>query len=96
MDMTQRRRDQVIEEAQRLIGGDRRDQYGDDTFRTVAIMWAAYLGAEVKPHQVAEMLALLKIARNRHRAKLDSFIDGIGYLALAAEEAFGNDRDLDF
>lgn len=94
--MNTRRRDQVIEEAQRLIGGDRRDQYGDDTFQTVAVMWSAYLGVEVKPHQVAEMLAILKIARNRHKPKLDSFIDGIGYLALAAEEAFGNDNDREF
>ena len=89
--MTTQRRDQVTDEAKRLIGGDRRNQYGDDTFQTLAVMWSAYMGAEIKAHQVAEMLALLKIARNRHKPKLDSYIDGIGYLALAAEEAFGND-----
>ena len=94
--MKTQRRDQVIEQAQHLIGGDRREQYGDDTFRTLAVMWSAYLGIEIKSHQTAEMLALLKIARNRHRPKLDSYIDGIGYLALAAEEAFGNDTDPDF
>ena len=89
--MTTQRRDQVIDEAKRLISGDRREQYGENTFKTLAVMWSAYLGAEIKAHQVAEMLALLKIARNRHKPKLDSYIDGIGYLALAAEEAFGND-----
>jgi len=89
--MKTQRRDQVIDEAKRLIGGDRRDQYGDDTFQTLAVMWSAYLAAEIKAHQVAEMLALLKIARNRHKPKLDSYIDGIGYMALAAEQAFGND-----
>jgi hypothetical protein len=87
-------RDQVIAEAKDLINGDRREQYGDSTFQAMAMMFTAYLGVEVKPYQAAEMFALAKIARNRHRPKLDSYVDGIGYLALAAEEAFGNDADL--
>jgi len=57
-------------------------------------MFTAYLGIEVKAYQAAEMFTLAKIARNRHKPKLDSYVDGIGYLALAAEEAFGNDADL--
>ena len=87
-------RDQVIAEAKELINGDRREQYGDSTFQAMAMMFTAYLGVEVKPYQAAEMFTLAKIARNRHRQKLDSYVDGIGYLALAAEEAFGNDADL--
>jgi len=87
-------RDQVIAEAKELINGDRREQYGDSTFQTMAMMFTAYLGVEVKAYQAAEMFALAKIARNRHKPKLDSYVDGIGYLALAAEEAFGNDADL--
>jgi len=87
-------RDQVIAEAKELINGDRREQYGDSTFQAMAMMFTAYLGVEVKPYQAAEMFALAKIARNRHKPKLDSYVDGIGYLALAAEEAFGNDADL--
>lgn len=89
--MIEQRRDKVIGEAQELIGGDRRDQYGDDTFRTLAAMWSAYLGYDLERYQVAEMLALLKIARNSHKPKWDSYVDGIGYLALAAEEAFADD-----
>lgn len=87
-------RDQVIAEASELINGDRRAQYGDSTFEAMAMMFTAYLGVEVKPYQAAELFALAKIARNRHKPKLDSYVDGIGYLALAAEEAFGNDADL--
>jgi len=87
-------RDQVIAEAKELINGDRREQYGDSTFQAMAMMFTAYLGVEVKPYQAAEMFALAKIARNRHKPKLDSYVDGIGYLALAAEEAFGNDADV--
>jgi len=86
-----RRRNQVIDEAKRLINGDRADQYGESSFEALAGMWSIYLGHKITPAQSAEMLAILKIVRNRHQPKLDSFIDGIGYLALAAEEAFGND-----
>ena len=85
------RRDQVIMEAKRLINGDRRSAYGDTTFETMALMLSAYLRVEVKPYQAAEIMALFKIARNAHKPKLDSYVDGIGYLALAAEEAFKGD-----
>ena len=71
-------RDQVIAEASELINGDRRAQYGDSTFEAMAMMFTAYLGVEVKPYQAAELFALAKIARNRHKPKLDSYVDGIG------------------
>jgi hypothetical protein len=90
----QHRRNQVIDEAKKLINGDRKDQYGESSFQSLARMWSVYLGHEITPAQSAEMLAILKIIRNKNKPKLDSFIDGIGYLALAAEEAFGNDPDL--
>jgi len=89
--MAQRGRDTTLAEASRLINGDRRDQYGDSTFRTVATMWSAYLGIEVKPYQVADLMILLKIARNSHAPKADTFADVAGYAGLGAEEAFGHD-----
>lgn len=84
-------RDKTLAEAGRLINGDRRDQYGDTTFRTLAVMWSAYLGIEVKPYQVADLMILLKVARNRHAPKADTFADLAGYAALGSEEAFGDD-----
>jgi hypothetical protein len=89
--MAQRGRDTTLAEASRLINGDRRDQYGDSTFRKVAAMWSAYLGIEVKPHQVADLMILLKVARNVHAPKADTYADVAGYAGLGAEEAFGHD-----
>ena len=87
-------KDRVIERAQNLINGDRAEQYGESSFQALADMWTIYLGTYISPAQAAEMLAILKIVRNRHEPKLDSYIDGIGYLALAAQEAFGDDADV--
>ncbi len=92
--MKKHRRNEVINAAKKLINGDRKKQYGESSFQSLAGMWSIYLGHEITPAQSAEMLAILKIARNINKPKLDSFVDGIGYLALAAEEAFGNEDDL--
>ena len=92
--MTNQRRDTVLEEAGKLINGDRRQQYGDDTFKAMAVMLSGYLGIKIEPYQAAEIMVLVKLSRNRHKPKLDSFVDGAGYLALAAEEAFGNDDEV--
>ena len=48
-------------------------------------MWSAYLGRDVTAFDVANMMALLKVARLRNGSHADSSIDGCGYLALAHE-----------
>lgn len=72
--------------ADRLIRGQRAEEYGDagTSFRQIAELWAAYLGASVKPQDVAIMMALLKTSRfkNSHYSHRDSLIDMLGYLAL--------------
>ena len=81
-------RDRTIEIAQGLINGDRQDAYGkaEDNFKRIAERWTQLLGIEIKPWQVGVMMADLKLARLANgKPNLDSFIDGIGYLALASE-----------
>ena len=53
-----------------------------------AEFWTTYIGHPISSEDVAIMMALLKIARIRSgNYKTDSFIDGVGYLSLAAEIA---------
>jgi hypothetical protein len=81
-------RDRTIEVAQTLINGDRQDEYGkaEENFKRIAVRWTQILGIEIKPWQVGVMMADLKLARLANgKPNLDSFIDGIGYLALASE-----------
>lgn len=86
-------RTRTLEAASALINGERQSQYGtpQENFACIAAMWTAYLDAEapLTPADVANMMALLKVARLRNGAHLDSCIDGAGYLALSAELAEG-------
>lgn len=82
-------RSEVLDTAKQLINGDRARQYGSaqDNFGCIASMWSAYTGTRVSAADVANMMALLKIARLRNGVHEDSSIDGCGYLALAHELA---------
>lgn len=89
-------RDQVLEEAAKIISGDREDQYGSarDGFTRTGKIWAALLDLPepIEPELVAVMLTGLKLSRLAHDpGHLDSGVDGSGYLALgqdiAAEKA---------
>lgn len=82
---TQRTR--VLEEANELINGQRQEDYGTprENFGVIAEMWEAYLGTDIEPRDVANMMALLKIARLRLSNHRDSAVDGAGYLALGHE-----------
>ena len=80
-------RTRVLEEADTLINGQRQEGYGTprQNFGVIADMWAAYLGTDIEPRDVANMMALLKIARLRMTNARDSAVDGAGYLALGYE-----------
>jgi len=82
-------RQSVLDEASRLIHGPRQDHYGPpaENFAAIAKMWSAYLGSNIDARDVCNLMALLKIARLRNGPHLDSSVDGVGYLALAAEVA---------
>ena len=77
----------ICEEALSTINGARQDQYGnpEDTFTQIAALWEAYLGTKVTPPMVADMMCLLKIAREKGgQGKKDNMVDLIGYAALGA------------
>lgn len=78
----------ILREAETIINGERQGQYGnpEDSFRLIAGFWSAYLGCTVSPRQVAEMMVLLKVARQRSgKGKRDNLVDICGYAALAAD-----------
>lgn len=80
----------IIDAAKKIVTGDREKQYGkpEDNFAVIAEFWTTYIGHPISSEDVAIMMALLKIARIRSgNYKTDSFVDGVGYLSLAAEIA---------
>lgn len=83
-------RAEILDAAKKIVTGDREKQYGkpEDNFAVIAEFWTTYIGHPISSEDVAIMMALLKIARIRSgNYKTDSFVDGVGYLSLAAEIA---------
>lgn len=80
----------ILDAAKKIVTGDREKQYGkpEDNFAVIAEFWTTYIGHPISSEDVAILMALLKIARIRSgNYKADSFVDGAGYLSLAAEIA---------
>lgn len=80
-------RTQILETASDLINGDRQADYGtpQENFARIADIWTVILGHTVRADQVALCMAGLKLARLANGPHQDSYVDGAGYLALAAE-----------
>ncbi|WP_016895803.1 DUF6378 domain-containing protein [Mycobacteroides abscessus] len=79
----------ILQEAERIINGDRAEQYGDaaESFADIAKRWTIELddrlSAPVTALDVARMMTQLKMSRSRRSYHRDSYVDGAGYLGLA-------------
>jgi len=77
--------------AEALINGPRAEAYGDalDNLGRIGRGWGEIVGVPISASQVALMMAWLKIARIAGAPPADncedSFVDALGYGALAAE-----------
>jgi len=81
-------RSEILQEAERLISGDRANDYGDakQNFLDIAALWASYLDEDITVVDVANMMMLMKIARTKKSPdKADSWVDICGYAALIGE-----------
>lgn len=75
----------LASEAVSLMMGDRQRTHGDptDTLARIAQMWTGYLGKDIHPADVAQMMVLVKIARSRHAYDRDHYLDAVSYTLLA-------------
>jgi hypothetical protein len=82
---------ECLSQAITLSANDRQKDYGDkvDNHNNIARLWSAYLDTDIKAHDVAIMMALLKIARTKLGAvSKDTYIDMAAYSAIAGEIKF--------
>ena len=92
-DMKETPRGDVLREAEYLITGDRNVSYGSPTenFRNISQMWTTRLRHKMKPgeqitaSEVADLMVLVKVARNIAQPKRDSYTDMAGYAACGYE-----------
>lgn len=87
-------RGDILLKAHEIINGERQDAHGnpESSFTVIAKLWNVYILNKKERlfdgEDVAIMMALMKIARiTTGSAKLDSYIDCCGYMALAADMA---------
>lgn len=84
------KRAQILDTAKQYVTKDRNASHGEpeDTFGVIAGLWSAYLGAEVSPADVCNLMVLLKVARAKANPMHDdSWVDIAGYAACGAEVA---------
>ena len=82
---------ECLSQAITLSANDRQKDYGDkvDNHNNIARLWSAYLDTDIKAHDVALMMALLKMARTKLGAvSKDTYIDMAAYSAIAGEIKF--------
>lgn len=83
----------ILEEAEKLVGGDRQQDYGDTrkSFTRIAKLWSAYKHIKFTPQDVGLMMILLKVSRGAEGAKRDTIVDIAGYARCI--EMLGEKRD---
>ena len=81
-------RKECLEQASKITQGERQENYGtpEDNFKRIADLWSVYLEQDIKPHDVAAMMSLMKIARLMNQPNhQDSWVDLAGYAACGCE-----------
>jgi hypothetical protein len=90
----------ILREAEEIISADRERTHGkaEENLSNIATLWDAWCrvsrDAQMTPHDVAIMMALLKIARTQTGVyNRDDYVDAAGYIALAHRlAAAGNEE----
>lgn len=81
----------VLQEAQKIIYGDREKTYGrpDLNLTRIAALWDTYLQEKylgnistITSEDVCWMMTLMKCARQMNESKRDNLVDACGYIAL--------------
>ena len=86
---------EILKKSQSLVDGARHTDYGDKTenHKNIAKLWSAYLDTKINAHDVAIMMALLKMARTKLFAvSKDTYIDMAAYGAIAGEIKFKEEK----
>lgn len=76
-----------LEQAIKLVDGQRAIDYGDKTINheNIAKLWNAYLDIDISAHDVAICMLLVKVARLKNMHTDDCYVDMAGYAGIAGE-----------
>lgn len=77
----------ILKEVENILL-ERQEKYGklENSFEKISGLWSGALDKKIPQSQAALLMALMKIGRIQNNTSVkDSFIDAIGYIALAYE-----------
>lgn len=83
-------RETILDTAKQCICADREAEYGtpQENLGRIAALWSGYAAHDFTAHDVAIMMALVKVGRIASgKVKQDTYVDMAGYAALAGELA---------
>lgn len=83
-------RETILDTAKQCICTDREAEYGtpQENLGRIAALWSGYAAHDFTAHDVAIMMALVKVGRIASgKVKQDTYVDIAGYAALAGELA---------
>lgn len=71
----------ILEEANKITSGDRRQSYGNpkESCGHIAKIASAILLKKITPHDIVIILLALKLAREQYKPKRDNRVDIAGY-----------------
>jgi len=78
------KKENILQEADRLTSGARREEYGDTkkSLNTIAVLWSPILGREITGREVYLCMIQLKVVRQLNGHKRDSLVDICGYARI--------------
>jgi hypothetical protein len=81
-------RPEILDTAKEYVTKDRQATHGEmeDSFGGIAKLWSAYLGVELTPADVCNLMVLLKVQRAKSNPSFeDNYVDMAGYAACGGE-----------
>lgn len=77
-----KREESVLQEAERLINGDRQAQYSHptDDYTKTSKAFNALTGHNITPKEAMLFMVCVKLSRECYKAKRDNLVDACGYL----------------
>lgn len=77
-------RESILQEADRIVNGDRQVDYSDpvENFKHIAAIASAILKKELVPEDCAVVLMAVKLARETYKHKRDNLVDLAGYTEI--------------
>ena len=79
-----KKKESVLEEAQKILHGDRDADYGDpvENFKRISRIASAILDKEITDEECCVVMLAVKLARENYRHKRDNIVDGVAYMEI--------------